>query len=349
MGMAASQARYLELTARKTNVEYQGQQINQQRTQLANESAGLFNQLMGLQVPTAPSSSDFTKMQYSFSDGNTNYTITNIKNLTGDTTYNKTVTYYSNQDVDTGLMKTRSDLGVKINSGTYWLTNGSTTSEQAKLTQCSSSDTNVADELNSLLKICQATTDTTTTPPTLSSLATALGYDSTTKTIPDSSKITNAFYYKNNGVTYYYAKSDLDTAAAKSGAATTMNGYYESTISKKVYSTCPADLESVDSGRYNTVKLKDFGTTAFDLTATSTTDNNAYNDAVNEYEYKQELYQQETNKINGKTSVIQNEDKVLELQLRQLDTEQQALSTEMEAVKKVIDKNIESTFKTFSS
>ena len=39
MGMAASQARYLALTARKTNVEYEGQQINQERTALANQSA----------------------------------------------------------------------------------------------------------------------------------------------------------------------------------------------------------------------------------------------------------------------------------------------------------------------
>ena len=54
MGMAASQARYLGLTARKTNVEYEGQQVNQQRTALANESAGLFRRLLALDVPTAP-------------------------------------------------------------------------------------------------------------------------------------------------------------------------------------------------------------------------------------------------------------------------------------------------------
>ena len=36
MGLAASQARFLNLTARKTNLEYEGQQINQQRTTLAN-------------------------------------------------------------------------------------------------------------------------------------------------------------------------------------------------------------------------------------------------------------------------------------------------------------------------
>ena len=39
MGMAASQARYLGLQARKTNTEYEGQHVNQQRTALANQSA----------------------------------------------------------------------------------------------------------------------------------------------------------------------------------------------------------------------------------------------------------------------------------------------------------------------
>jgi hypothetical protein len=46
MGMAASQARYLQLTARKTNTEYEGQQINQERVVLANRTADLFNQML---------------------------------------------------------------------------------------------------------------------------------------------------------------------------------------------------------------------------------------------------------------------------------------------------------------
>ena len=46
MGLAASQARYLSLSARKTNVEYEGQQINQQRLALSNQSADLFNQML---------------------------------------------------------------------------------------------------------------------------------------------------------------------------------------------------------------------------------------------------------------------------------------------------------------
>ena len=54
MGIAASQARYLYLTARQTNVEFEGQQINQARTNLANEEAGLFNQMLELKAPTMP-------------------------------------------------------------------------------------------------------------------------------------------------------------------------------------------------------------------------------------------------------------------------------------------------------
>ena len=56
MGMAASQARFLGLTARKTNVEFEGQQINQQRTTLSNQSANYYNQLLGMTVPVPPSS-----------------------------------------------------------------------------------------------------------------------------------------------------------------------------------------------------------------------------------------------------------------------------------------------------
>ena len=68
MGMAASQARYLGLAARKTNCEYQGQQINQARTALANQSAELWNQMLGLSVPTVPDQTNYTQTQYSFSD-----------------------------------------------------------------------------------------------------------------------------------------------------------------------------------------------------------------------------------------------------------------------------------------
>jgi len=54
MGIAASQARYLYLTARQTNVEFEGQQLNQARTNLANEQAGIFNKMLELEAPVVP-------------------------------------------------------------------------------------------------------------------------------------------------------------------------------------------------------------------------------------------------------------------------------------------------------
>ncbi len=48
-------------------------------------------------------------------------------------------------------------------------------------------------------------------------------------------------------------------------------------------------------------------------------------------------------------SEIQTLDQALEIQLNNVDTEQQAVQTEIEAVESVIDKNIEMSYKTFSS
>jgi DNA repair ATPase RecN len=52
--------------------------------------------------------------------------------------------------------------------------------------------------------------------------------------------------------------------------------------------------------------------------------------------------------IQARIASIQSLDKSLELQLRRIETQHKAVETEMEAVKKVIDKNIELTFKTFA-
>lgn len=46
-------------------------------------------------------------------------------------------------------------------------------------------------------------------------------------------------------------------------------------------------------------------------------------------------------------SALQSLDKSLEMQLRRVDTQHDAIQTEIDAVQKVIDKNIEMSFKTF--
>ena len=75
MGMAASQARYLSLTSQQTDLEYQAQQINNSRSVLSKQVSNLNTTLLGMEVPTPPSSSEYTKVTYSGSDGATNFTI----------------------------------------------------------------------------------------------------------------------------------------------------------------------------------------------------------------------------------------------------------------------------------
>lgn len=79
MGMAASQARYLSLLARQSNLEYQGQQINQERSVLSQQCTALYNSLLSMTVPTPPSTSDFTTIEYAGTDGATKFTLGNIK------------------------------------------------------------------------------------------------------------------------------------------------------------------------------------------------------------------------------------------------------------------------------
>lgn len=56
----------------------------------------------------------------------------------------------------------------------------------------------------------------------------------------------------------------------------------------------------------------------------------------------------ESIQIQLRINSMQTLDKSLELQLRRVDTQQQAVQTELDSVKKVIDKNVELTFKTFA-
>ena len=87
--------------------------------------------------------------------------------------------------------------------------------------------------------------------------------------------------------------------------------------------------------------------TTYALTTATVTDDDAYNDAMNQYEYDKAQYDRDIQEINAKIEIIQSEDKDLELRLKQLDTEQAAITNELEAVNKVIEKNVESSFKTF--
>ena len=101
-----------------------------------------------------------------------------------------------------------------------------------------------------------------------------------------------------------------------------------------------------DQGNVDPSKI--VGYNYVDLKATTSTDSVAYEDAYNQYEYAQYQYDKKVQEINAKTEIIQQEDRSLELRLQRLDNERTQLKTEMEAVEKVINENIENSYKTFS-
>ena len=115
MGMAASQARYLALTARKTNTEWEGQQINQARTALANQSANLFNRLLAMEVPNPPKETDYTELQYSYSDGDNDSVIEEWKQIgNANPDYNYIVKHYYMTEMITGSKKQLQDPQVQM-------------------------------------------------------------------------------------------------------------------------------------------------------------------------------------------------------------------------------------------
>ncbi len=361
MGMAASQARFLGLTARKTNVEYEGQQINQQRTTLSNQSANYYNQLLGMEVPVPPSVDDYTKTVYSFTDGALENVVTSLiaqgegkflvsytRSYTDDTavvsTTSSIITRSENEEGDTvysvGAKQLRA-LGVGLNA----TKDGLTEDFKAFAAQDEYLSTLTEDQQIKLLLEEQAYKEKLDEK-----------YNKDVKSADDfwqvyykhdtTSGTYNPVFYKTNDLT-----KDTTIYSDKTGASQSFIPAY-STGSERVTDEIKgteAKLEQDTSGRYINITLNP-GTddeVTYSLTTQTTTDQDAYNDAMNQYEYDKATYDKAIEDINNKIEIIQIEDKNLELRLKQLDTEQDAISTEIDAVSKVIEKNVESSFKTF--
>ncbi len=541
MGMAASQARYLGLTARKTNCEWEGQQINQARTALANQSANLFNQMLALSVPDCPDKTDFTTLQYSYSDGNNESVLDNWRQLSDSTNdYNYVVDHWYYADIYTGSKKLMSDPQVTIKydstqtafnttaggttyneddnsytyngvnadgepvtytysdltnykfdpelqnaildlahqgyiqtnefgevdvqtlnslrgyhdgtawhfatvddlenasnkelgleNGTWTLNNGYVDLSGFDLTTPQGLDDDQALAIGKILNDAGATgfdyEDATEVRNWLDTAAAGLGDKTsgyyringtiledatmaqvyTTPAINDMTTQFNPTFVGNAELTELGALSEEDKAALAqiikdcpdssiskyitlnqdgsieytgSGiysfewngvqkfttyddlvdsmqtplfdekpidAQQKLATYEASYIKTEVRETDKALIETDGDGRFKTVKFEDDSTT-YTLNCEQVSDEDAYNDAMNSYYHDVAEYEHRIAEINAETEIIQQQDRTLELRLKQLDTEQNALQTEMEAVKKVISKNVEMTFKTFS-
>ena len=483
MGMSASQARLLSLQARQSNLEYQGQQINQERTILSQQCTALYNSLLAMTVPTPPSTQDYTTIEYSGTDGATTFTIGNVKpsgdayNVeietvqTGDSidaTYgsytvdreNKTmwvaaaettvVQGTGNYNIGSGTaptedspyMKKAVNADLKDGETVYALEGDkfvkkaydSETMADAELYIYStdgqydpSNDKTVGDEI-------KETVAKTVTDPTayyvvdengkyVHTTAENFDYDEATQTYsfktgvtyyekgsegdegtkevdnPDVGRytvggrpcytfseaqelypemswgryeaaITNKFgqnsdsnynltkddfmvYFDNSTgrpTPYFVLETDVTTNNFATSYSYTANGSYSVSDAKD---GCKLEFDA--QGRITKISIPTYNSdgsirsyTEVELSATQVTDEAAYQDAYNQYEYDQYLYDKAQQEINAKTEIIQQEDRNLELKLQRLDNERTQITTEIEAVDKVINDNIESSYKTFS-
>jgi hypothetical protein len=268
MGLAASQARFLTLTARKSNIEFQGQQINQQRTVLANKSADVVNKMLALSPPTPPASTS--------------------------NTYYKVAQNFTNKGDGTNVAGSVNGQTEKIKG--------------FRLVAADKSD------------VTAATTD--------------FMYEIEYTYMQAGQEMTGKMY-----TTAVTGVAAGDTSAAQIALRPNFltDDATGDIVQKMTINNAISFTGGTGTSTYDTSELI-YGTSF---------DDQAYNESMNQYDFNKYTYEKAIADINAETSGIQSKDKSLELKLKQLDSEHGAISTELEAVKNVITKNIEATFKTF--
>ncbi len=436
MGMSASQARLLSLTARQSNLEFEGQQINQQRTNLSNQSANYYNSLLTMNVPTPPSTDDYTTIQYQFIIGGNDATVTqvlpqdNLGNYLVEYTTNlasigvqensayKITASANNSAVKTGALRDvdstdptevyNAELQYYVQSfreddqhGTLTaLTNKSDRYDKTRLTgnvtyynkygnQVDATEAldngELKDEYTALVdkqsdeigysivniqladrasyeealargefvrEFQENTTDNTYGTDKVQTYAAS--NDATFSTVGSEYKeaflnagldINEYYQYKSSTGIRFAKKEDVEMSANNSTLSIMT---YAVASLKKTQTTqlSGVQIEFDASGRISS--MTDAEGNTYTMTASTITDDDAYEDAYNQYIYEQYVYDQKQNEINAQIEILQAQDKNLELRLSQLNTEHNAIQTEMEAVNKVLSKNIETSFKTFN-
>lgn len=351
MGMAASQARWISLAARKTNVEYEGQQINQARTALANQSSQLWNELYNMEVPTAPSTNDFTTTQYTFENGTTTQTISKIQDAdytdSDGIHYNSYLTYYSKISEYTGIRNTNTNPQVQYVAPPEEQGKGYYMVGTRRLTCLSDVDrTNTNNDNSPWGTYCAALDQIAHDWPNTQLAKDWLAYRQNS----DESLLDNIWLWTDGNSEVNFVSKTASTGDSLDSCINdptqALHSYYADYQTRNKEISKYGVIEYDQSGRATSLQLEG-SSVVYDLNATSITDENAYNDAMNQYNYEKQVYEKHVQDINAKTEQIQTEDRTLELRLKALDTEQNALQTEMDAVHKIISKNIESTFKTF--
>ncbi|MCI5824632.1 MAG: hypothetical protein MRZ90_06800 [Candidatus Gastranaerophilales bacterium] len=429
MGMAASQARLLSITARKSSNEFSGQQINQQRVTLSNNANAIWTNMLTLQVPTPPSSQDFRKTVYKFEtqDGANASIKRFIKNPPGPYGYiveyeiPKKVPLLSNLGTESGNIKievnalAKSDAYIKANN--KWI-------QLAQIDKNIITDEEIKTSLNNAQYVYTYTiqddegnniqyylvSDTELTRATITEKENGLDYnypiffkdknnvlnkienqklkaieteqensnlsfvidESTGETIdleyveqadvPETMEqgTNNKFVYrysqgndeKGNPIYKYIvydeklSSKNINTGTLGSILDIQKWEFKDSYVEETEKKSQNANIKMSAKGQIEKIYFEDG--TDYKLSIEEDLDNDAYDKAMVKYNYQKDLYDKELNDLNARIKIIQSQDQTLEVRLKNIDTEHKALDTEMESVKKVLEKNIESSFKTFA-
>ena len=350
MGMSASQIRYCMLSARKSDVEYQGQQINQQRTSLATQSSEYNTELLMIKVPTPPSTDEYTKTTYSFNvNGNeykvqginymsTEYTVPGVVDETGAEIKYPAGTYIL--DCETNVIK---DVAYRGSKYSYSIKEGEQTSSNVVTLNGRTYELFDVDLTSVDLK------DKAIHTSNLAMIRETYGFDDT---------VEFKAVLSSDGTTYeYFLADDLTQAVSKdtqnnaqTGTTSVITIYPQSYKVGAQQVTEPARVGGIsvnwaENGRMSS--MIDAKGNIYPMAVSTVADQEAYDEAYNTYVYEKDQYNKKIDDINAQLEVIQAQDKQLELQLRNLDTQQNAINTELDAVKAVVEGNVEKTFNIF--
>jgi len=318
MGLAASQARFLGITARKSNIEYEGQQVNQQRTALADEVNSLYSKLLAIDVPVAPDSTEFYETNYSFE-------VKTSEEYNGDY-----------------LIKSYS----KNPDGSYLLSTERTYEKNySELTLLKNSNISTDEAGNFILNTTEGSFTLTPNAPNSANIVALINETEGREVFAEDTQL---YYYEDSEGIFHY----IDPEIVKDGQ-TNISSYtseFKEVTENVVFESAQIQLD--EKGRFESISLYDpDGNNICSDESVDTTriyDKEGYDAALRDYTMSKEEYDRAIAELNSRTESLQEEDKVLELRLNQLDTEQSELQTELESVKKILEKNIENVFNTFS-
>lgn len=348
MGLAASQARFLQLTARKSNIEYQAQQINQERLALSEKMSQASNKYND--------TTNNRTLTFSYNNGTgvqeIGLSYSNYKN-------------YMNKQME-GIVSTQQQYYLVSTSGEKIIV--ANAEDMQKMIDQSVKETSSSNYQEALKKVNEAK-------------------DARKAALKDieSNNLLNAFNeWKDSGLTFNEAKKDKEL---RNAIATIQNAMKDPDTKKVATAAKEAQDELIEATKeLDDIPQDDRKTslptlTPDDFTIVEDLDNvDTFQKAIREgiYYFATREEDDEGNaffnthdwgtlgggaikdildrsddaaaeaEFTDFQAKIQKKDKGLEMRLDQLETERSSIQTEIEAISKVIEKNIESSFKTFS-